>query len=66
MGVALEVLEVLAWSLDAATMRAAVVFMFVSGEEEGFLGAHGVCHSHPWRHHIHSVLNLVRAPHTPV
>ena len=29
-GVALEVLEVLAWSLDAATMRAAVVFMFVA------------------------------------
>ena len=57
-GVALEALDVLASSVDVSTMRAAVIFMFVSGEEEGFLGAHGVCHSHPWRHHIQAVVNL--------
>jgi Zn-dependent M28 family amino/carboxypeptidase len=57
-GVALEALDVLASSMDFAAMRAAVIFMFVSGEEEGFLGAHGVCHSHPWRHHIRAVVNL--------
>jgi hypothetical protein len=36
----------------------AVVVIFSSGEEEGFLGAHGVVTTHPWYPEVRCVLNL--------
>eukprot|EP00241_Pyramimonas_parkeae_P004163 CAMPEP_0114228550 /NCGR_PEP_ID=MMETSP0058-20121206/2407_1 /TAXON_ID=36894 /ORGANISM="Pyramimonas parkeae, CCMP726" /LENGTH=879 /DNA_ID=CAMNT_0001339513 /DNA_START=40 /DNA_END=2679 /DNA_ORIENTATION=- len=59
-GVLLEVLHNWVSSAHAASAihRSAVVFMLVSGEEEGFLGAHGACMGHPWLGAVKGVLNL--------
>ena len=39
-------------------MQNAVVFMFISGEEDGLMGAHGVVTQHPWFSNVKFVLNL--------